>query len=124
MYWWLVGYSIVCVFTATHTSVCLYQQAVRDLVFSRSRLSDSLLYNYAGTKVSPLSLIIFSHTMSECDSGHHPVCIVFVGGMDFFSFSTSSLKPLHGFSSNFVWIFLGWTPTKYGCYPYSSWNYG
>ena len=51
------------VFTATrtiHVCVCLYQQlAVRDLVFSRSRLSDSLLYNYAGTKVSPLSLIIF-----------------------------------------------------------------
>ena len=51
-----VGYSTVRVFTATRTSVCL---AVRDLVFTRSRLSDSLLYNYAGTKVSPLSLIIF-----------------------------------------------------------------
>ena len=57
MYWWVVGYSTVRVFTATrtiHVRVCLYQQlAVRDLVFSRSILSDSLLYNYAGTKVSP-----------------------------------------------------------------------
>ena len=24
-----------------------------------------------------------------------------------------SLKPLHGFASNFVWMFLGWTPTKF-----------
>ena len=33
--------------------------------------------------------------------------------MYFFSFSTSSLKLLHGFASNFVWMFLGWTPTKF-----------
>ena len=26
---------------------------------------------------------------------------------------TSSLEPLHGFASNFVWMFLGWTPTKF-----------
>ena len=39
---------------------CVYSQLhVRDMVFTRSRLSDSLLYNYAGTKVSPLSLTIF-----------------------------------------------------------------
>ena len=25
----------------------------------------------------------------------------------------TSLEPLHGFSSNFVWMFLGWTPTKF-----------
>ena len=28
-------------------------------------------------------------------------------------FFISSLKPLHGFASNFVWMFLGWTPTKF-----------
>ena len=26
---------------------------------------------------------------------------------------TSSLEPLQGFASNFVWMFLGWTPTKF-----------
>ena len=32
---------------------------------------------------------------------------------------TSSLKKLHGYTSNFVWKFIGWTPTKlnFGCYP-------
>ena len=28
-------------------------------------------------------------------------------------FWTSFLKPLHGFDSNFVWMFLGLTPTKF-----------
>ena len=28
-------------------------------------------------------------------------------------FLTSSLDPLHGFTSNFVWMFLGWTPTQF-----------
>ena len=28
-------------------------------------------------------------------------------------FFISSLEPLHGFASNFVWMFLGWTPTKF-----------
>ena len=27
-------------------------------------------------------------------------------------FVTSSLKPKHRFASNFVWMFLEWTPTK------------
>ena len=26
---------------------------------------------------------------------------------------TSSIELLHGFASNFVWMFLGWTPTKF-----------
>ena len=26
---------------------------------------------------------------------------------------TSSLELLQGFASNFVWMFLGWTPTKF-----------
>ena len=39
--------------------------------------------------------------------------VVVVVGVNFFSFSTSPLKPLHGFASNFVGIFLGWTPTKF-----------
>ena len=28
-------------------------------------------------------------------------------------FLTSFLEPLHGFASNFVWMFLWWTPTKF-----------
>ena len=58
--------------------------------------------------------------MSECDSSDHPVSVVgvvvvvvVVVGVNFFGFSTSSLEPLHGFASNFVWMFLGWTPTKF-----------
>ena len=49
--------------------------------------------------------------MSECDSSDQAVSVVVVG-VNIFSFWTSSLKPLHGFASNFVWMFLGWTPTK------------
>ena len=40
---------------------------------------------------------------------------------------TSSLEQLQGFASNFVWMFLGWTPTKFvkiGMQPLFSWNYG
>ena len=40
--------------------------------------------------------------MSECDSSDHPVSvIVVVVGVNIFGFSTS-LKPLHGFASDFV----------------------
>ena len=49
--------------------------------------------------------------MSECDSSYQAVSVIVVG-VNFFSFSTS-LKPLHGFASNFVWMFLGWTPTQF-----------
>ena len=42
----------------------------------------------------------------------HPVSVVVVVvGVNFFGFS--SLEPLHGFNSNFVWMFLGWTSTKF-----------
>ena len=41
------------------------------------------------------------------------VIVVVVVGVNFFRFSTSSLKLLHGFASNFVWMFLGWTPTNF-----------
>ena len=57
--------------------------------------------------------------MSECDSSDQAVSVVVVVvvvvvvGVNFFSFSTSSLKPLHGFASNFVWMFLRCTPTKF-----------
>ena len=51
--------------------------------------------------------------MSECNSSDQAVSVVVVVGVNFFSFSTSSLKPLHGFASNFVWMFLWWTPTKF-----------
>ena len=47
--------------------------------------------------------------------------------MSLISLLTSSLEPLHGFASNFVWMFLRWTPTQFvkiGCYPYFSWNNG
>ena len=49
--------------------------------------------------------------MSECDSSNHPVSGVVVVSVNFFP--TSPLKPLHGFASNFVWMFLGWTSTKF-----------
>ena len=52
---------------------------------------------------------IFSHTHRVSVTSDHPGSVVDV---NFFSFSTP-LKPLHGFASNFVWMFLGWTPTKY-----------
>ena len=57
--------------------------------------------------------------MSECDSSAQAVSVVVVVvvvvvvSVNYLSFSTSSLKPLHGFASNFVWTFLGWTPTKF-----------
>ena len=53
--------------------------------------------------------------MSECDSSDHPVSVVVVVvvSVNFFGFSTSSFELLHGFASNFVWMFLGWTPTKF-----------
>ena len=53
--------------------------------------------------------------MSECDSSDQAVSVVVVVvvGVNFFSFSTSSLKPLHGLASNFVWMFLWWTPTNF-----------
>ena len=48
--------------------------------------------------------------MSECDSSDQAVSVVVVG-VNFYSFSTSSLKPLHGFASNFVWMSL--SPTRF-----------
>ena len=68
------------------------------------------------------SVRIFSLIQCLTVSSDHPVSIV--GGVvsvNFFSFSTSSLEPLNGIVSNFVWMFLEWTPTKFvkmGCYPY------
>ena len=50
--------------------------------------------------------------MSECDSSDQAVSVVVVVSVNFYSFSTS-LKPLLSFASNFVWMFLGWTPTKF-----------
>ena len=44
-----------------------------------------------------------------------------------FCFSTFSLEPLHRFASNFGWMFLGWTPTKFVkvvVLPLFVWNYG
>ena len=57
------------------------------------------------------------HSMSERDSSDHTVSVVIVVvvvvGVNFFSISSSSLKPLHRFALNLVWMFLGWTPTKF-----------
>ena len=39
----------------------------------------------------------------------------------------TSLKRVHGFASNFVLMFLRWTPTKFvkiWLLPHFSWNYG
>ena len=63
--------------------------------------------------------------MSECDSSDQAVSVivivvvVIVVGVNFFGFLTSSLELLHGFASNFVWMFLMWTllsVLKLGCY--------
>ena len=51
--------------------------------------------------------------MSECNSSDQAVSVVGGGGMNYFSFSTSSFKPLHGFASNSMWMFLWWIPTKF-----------
>ena len=52
--------------------------------------------------------------MSECDSSDQAVSVVVVVvGVNFFSFSTSSVKPLHGIASNFMWMFLRWTSTNF-----------
>ena len=57
----------------------------------------------------------FSHAQPVSVTSDHPVSVVVVVvvGMNCFSFFTSSLEPLHRFASNFVWMFLGWTPTKF-----------
>ena len=45
VYWWLVGYSTVCVFTATYTNVCIYQQSVTwySLVSTKGPLSLNII---------------------------------------------------------------------------------
>ena len=61
------------------------------------------------------SIYLWSRSTSECDYSDHPVSVivvVFVVSVNFFGFSTS-LKPLHEFASNFVGMFLGWTPTNF-----------
>ena len=50
--------------------------------------------------------------MGERDSSDHPVSVVdvvVVVVVNFFTFSTSSPKPLHGFASNFSYMFHGCT---------------
>ena len=65
--------------------------------------------------VTFFQFLIFLVTLNECDSSDHPVSVlVVVVGVNFLDFSTSSLEPLHGFASNFVWMFFGWTPTNWG----------
>ena len=39
------------------------------------------------------------------------------------TFLTSFVKPMHGFPSNSVWMFLGWAPTKIVPIRIISWNY-
>ena len=49
-----------CVYSQLHAQVFVYTSKQSMTWYSLGRdLSDSVLYNYAGTKVSPLSLIIF-----------------------------------------------------------------
>ena len=70
--------------------------------------------NYFLSSICEILVKQFLVTLSECDSSDQAVSVVVVVvGVNFFSFSTSSLKPLHGFASNFVWLFLGWTPTEF-----------
>ena len=69
--------------------------------------------------------------MSECDSSDHHVSVVVfvvivVVAVNFFAFSTSRKRLLHGCAANFMLMFLGCTPTKFvnmGVLPLFSWNY-
>ena len=49
-----------------------------------------------------ISCVSGNPAMSECDSSNHPVSVVIV---NFFTFTTSSPKPLHGVASNSIWMF-------------------
>ena len=55
--------------------------------------------------VNKILQCFWSQSMNEGDSSDQAVVVVVVVGVNFFSFSTS-LKPLHGFASNFVWMFI------------------
>ena len=65
----------------------------------KSRLYDLFSLNYANELLGSYVTCIFTmyYYMSLCN----------------ISLLTSSLEPLHGFASNFVWMFLRWTPTKF-----------
>ena len=65
-------------------------------------------------KSIPLELFI-SHTQRVSVTLAITLCpsSSLLSSASFFGFSTSSLEPLHGFASNFVWMFLEWTPTKF-----------
>ena len=87
------------------------------LLDSRAALSNS--YPYACVPCREAVCSIFSHTqrvsvtlaITLCPSSASSLSAL--SAWTFFGFSTSSLEPLHGFASNFVWMFLGWTPTKF-----------
>ena len=56
----------------------------------------------------PRGLVSSLYKLGHCDLHLRFLLTIFVN-----TFSTSPLKPLHGFASNFVWMFLGWSPTKF-----------
>ena len=88
----------------------LYTQCFQNILYSKFK-------KY--TFIPFFSQILLSHSQQVSVTSDHAVSVVvvIVLGVNFFSFSTSSLKPLHGFASNFVWMLSGF-------YTYFSWNYG
>ena len=60
-----------------------------------------------------IPFIIFSHTQQVSDTSDHPVSVG-SGGVNFFLFFRLLLSSSAQISaSNFVWMFLGWTSTKF-----------
>ena len=102
--------------------ICHLVEALSDIVFfyvwqkfvSHSTYSISQRTMRRNIYLNKISLNIYLHSRSEWDSIDQAVSVVVVG-VNFFSFLTS-LKPLHGFASNFVWMFQGWTPISLNVY--------
>ena len=62
--------------------------------------------------------------MSNYDSSDYAsifvvIVVVVVVVMIFFAFSTASHNPLHDFASSLVWMFMGWTSTKFEKFTYT-----
>ena len=58
-----------------------------------------------------MTFLVTQYTLRVSVTSDHPMPRDV--GVNIFGFLTSSLEPLHGFASKFVWMFLGWTPTMF-----------
>ena len=61
--------------------------------------------------VTDVTFLVTQYTLRVSVTSDHPMPRDV--GVNIFGFLTSSLEPLHGFASKFVWMFLGWTPTMF-----------